>query len=152
MLKQNGAELVLHGHNHEQTVHEIDTVSGPAFVVGVPSASEAVEGRIPAARYNEYCIARKGNGWRVEMIGRSVAAAPEHVWESERRVLRSSTAEPDRGEQPGSAGQEADDEGRDDDSRAVSPATLRLACGQAVAGGSTSAASSRSRRTISRAM
>ena len=24
----------------------------------------------------------------VEMIGRSVAAAPEHVWESERRVLR----------------------------------------------------------------
>ena len=42
----------------------------------------------PAARYNEYCIGRIGNGWRVEMIGRSVAAAPEHVWESERRVLR----------------------------------------------------------------
>ena len=88
MIKQNGAELVLHGHNHEQTVHEIETVSGPAAVVGVPSASEAVEGRAPAARYNEYRIARKGNGWHVEMIGRSVAAAPEHVWESERRLLR----------------------------------------------------------------
>jgi 3',5'-cyclic AMP phosphodiesterase CpdA len=88
VIKQNGAELVLHGHDHRQTVHEIATVSGPAFVVGVPSASEAVEGRAPAARYNEYCIGRNGNGWHVEMIGRSVAAAPEHVWESERRVLR----------------------------------------------------------------
>ena len=81
-------ELVLHGHNHEQTVLELDTASGPATVVGVPSASEAVEGRIPAARYNEYSIARTKGGGRCEMVGRSVAAAPEHVWESERRVLR----------------------------------------------------------------
>ena len=47
---RHGAELVLHGHNHAQTVHELDTATGPAFVVGVPSASEAVEGRSPAAR------------------------------------------------------------------------------------------------------
>lgn len=88
VLRQHGAELVLHGHNHEQTVHELPTATGTAIVVGVPSASEAVEGRIPAARYNEYSIAREGGGWRLEMVGRSVAAAPEHVWESERRVLR----------------------------------------------------------------
>ena len=88
VLKKKGAELVLHGHNHEQTVFELPTVSGPAIVVGVPSASEAVEGSIPAARYNEYRIARTEGGWRCEMIGRSVTAAPEHVWESERRVLR----------------------------------------------------------------
>jgi 3',5'-cyclic AMP phosphodiesterase CpdA len=88
VLKQHGAELVLHGHNHAQTVHELPTVTGLAIVVGVPSASEAVEGRIPAARYNEYSIARADGGWRVEMVGRSVAASPEHVWESERRVLR----------------------------------------------------------------
>jgi 3',5'-cyclic AMP phosphodiesterase CpdA len=88
VIKKGGAELVLHGHDHRQTVHEIETISGPAFVVGVPSASEAVEGRAPAARYNEYRIARNGNGWHVEMVGRSVAAPPEHVWESEHRVLR----------------------------------------------------------------
>jgi hypothetical protein len=69
-------------------VLELPTATGPAIIVGVPSASEAVEGRAPAARYNQYSIARNGEGWRVEMIGRSVAAAPEHVWESERRVLR----------------------------------------------------------------
>jgi len=88
ILRDHGAELVLHGHNHVQTVHELETATGPAFVVGVPSASEAVEGRIPAARWNDYAIARKGDGWRVEMVGRSVGADPAHVWESEHRVLR----------------------------------------------------------------
>jgi 3',5'-cyclic AMP phosphodiesterase CpdA len=90
ILKEKGAELVLHGHNHEQTVRELETVSGTAIVVGVPSASEAVAGRIPAARYNEYEIARAGPGWRVEMTGRAVASTPERVEECERRVLRES--------------------------------------------------------------
>jgi 3',5'-cyclic AMP phosphodiesterase CpdA len=87
LLKQHGAELVLHGHNHAQTVKEVETASGPAIVVGVPSASEAVEGKSPAARYNEYRIARAGHGWQIEMVGRSVAS-PGHVWECERRLLR----------------------------------------------------------------
>ena len=88
VMKQNGVELVLHGHNHEQTVFEFETVSGPAVVVGVPSASEAVEGRLPAARYNEYSIARVDGGFRCEMVGRAVADVGEHIWECERRVLR----------------------------------------------------------------
>ena len=90
ILKEKGAELVLHGHNHEQTVHEVDTATGPAFVIGVPSASEAIAGSIPTARYNEYCIGRVDGGWRCEMVGRAVAASPEHVWEVERRLLRES--------------------------------------------------------------
>jgi 3',5'-cyclic AMP phosphodiesterase CpdA len=87
VVREHGAELVLHGHRHEQTVHELDTVSGPAIVVGVPSASEAIEGRTPTARYNEYNIEKAGNGWRVEMVGRAAASA-DQVWECERRVLR----------------------------------------------------------------
>ena len=88
LLKEKGAELVLHGHNHEQTVLELETMTGPAFVIGVPSASEAVSGRIPAARYNEYRIIKVNNGWRCEMIGRAVADVQTHVWECERRILR----------------------------------------------------------------
>jgi 3',5'-cyclic AMP phosphodiesterase CpdA len=88
IFKQHGVELVLHGHDHVHQVHEIETVSGPGFVIGVPSASEAVAGRGTAARYNEYAIGRNGGGWHIEMVGRAVAAAPEHVWECERRVLR----------------------------------------------------------------
>jgi 3',5'-cyclic AMP phosphodiesterase CpdA len=90
ILKEKGAELVLHGHDHRQTVHEIDTATGPAMVIGVPSASEAVEGRIPAARYNEYSIARTQGGWHCEMVGRAVADSNLHVWECERHVLRRS--------------------------------------------------------------
>jgi 3',5'-cyclic AMP phosphodiesterase CpdA len=88
ILQAEGAELVLHGHNHEQTLRELETATGPAIIVGVPSASEAVEGRVPTARYNEYTIARSKRGWRCEMVGRAVASAPEHVWECERKVLR----------------------------------------------------------------
>jgi 3',5'-cyclic AMP phosphodiesterase CpdA len=88
ILVANGAELILHGHNHEQTIRELETATGTASIVGVPSASEAVEGRVPAARYNEYLIARAGHRWSCEMIGRVVASAPEHVWEVERRTLK----------------------------------------------------------------
>ncbi len=88
ILKQKGVELVLHGHDHAQTVHKLETAAGTAFVVGVPSASEAVAGRIPAARYNEYRIERVAGGWYCEMVGRAVADTATHVWECERRVLR----------------------------------------------------------------
>ena len=88
VLQRHGAELVLHGHNHAQTVLELPTATGQAIIVGVPSASEAVEGRAPAARYNQYAIARNGGGWRVEMVGRAVGGPPEHIWECESRVLR----------------------------------------------------------------
>jgi 3',5'-cyclic AMP phosphodiesterase CpdA len=88
ILVANGAELILHGHNHEQTIRELETATGTASIVGVPSASEAVEGRVPAARYTEYLIARAGHRWSCEMIGRVVASAPEHVWEVERRTLK----------------------------------------------------------------
>ena len=74
ILREHGAELVLHGHRHEQSVRELDTISGPAIVVGVPSASEAVEGRAPAACYNEYSIEKRGNGWFLEMGGRAAAS------------------------------------------------------------------------------
>jgi hypothetical protein len=53
----------------------------------VPSASEAVAGRIPAARYNEYRIDKVAGGWRCDMIGRAVADTADRVWECEHRVL-----------------------------------------------------------------
>jgi 3',5'-cyclic AMP phosphodiesterase CpdA len=90
LLKEKGAELVLHGHNHEQTLFELETATGPAIVVGVPSASEAVSGRISAARYNEYRISKVNSGWRCEMVGRAVAHSATHVSEIERRILRNS--------------------------------------------------------------
>ena len=88
ILKESGTELVLHGHNHEQTEFEIETATGPAIVVGVPSASEAVSGKIPAARYNEYRIKKLKNGWECEMVGRIVGEDAVTVRECERKSLR----------------------------------------------------------------
>jgi 3',5'-cyclic AMP phosphodiesterase CpdA len=85
VLRQHGAELVLHGHSHAQSVHELPTVAGTALIIGVPSASEAVEGRIPAARYNAYAIARAGAGWQVEMVGRAIGGPNLRM---RRRVLK----------------------------------------------------------------
>jgi len=64
---------ILHGHNHEQTLVELQPTTGPLFVVGVPSASDAMAGRTPAARYNECRIDRVDNGWFCEMIRHAVA-------------------------------------------------------------------------------
>ncbi len=88
ILKAHGAELVLHGHNHEQSVVECATLSGPAIVVGVPSASESIPGHAPSARYNVYGIEQTKDGWRVEMTGRA-AVSETSVFECERVVLRS---------------------------------------------------------------
>ena len=110
ILRDHGAELVLHGHNHEQSVLDCETVSGPAIVVGVPSASEAVDGRAPAARYNEYAIERAGNGWRVEMTGR---AATKDARSGNASGACLGRAEPNRGEQPNRACQQSDDEAQD---------------------------------------
>jgi 3',5'-cyclic AMP phosphodiesterase CpdA len=87
VLQEHGAELVLHGHDHAESLHALDTVTGSAMIIGVPSASEAVAGRIPAARYNEYRIDKVAGGWRCDMIGRAVADAGTHVWKCEHRVL-----------------------------------------------------------------
>lgn len=87
ILQNHGAELVLHGHNHEQSVAMLETNSGSAIVVGVPSASDGGEGDTVPARYNEYGIERAGNGWRIEMVGRKATHNGE-VLECERRILK----------------------------------------------------------------
>jgi 3',5'-cyclic AMP phosphodiesterase CpdA len=89
LLRHYGCELVLHGHLHEATVQSLETSGGPAPVIGVPSASAAIEGtRKPLGRYNLYEIEAAGDGWRCEMVGRAVGA-DGGVREIERRILRS---------------------------------------------------------------
>ncbi len=155
VLRQHGAELVLHGHNHEQTVHELETATGPAIVIGVPSASEAVEGRIPLPPATTNIRSRvqaragvwrwSGARWplRPSMSGKASAAC------SGRRSL---DAEHHRGEQPHGAGEDADGERRDHHAHSaprrtrLEPEPLRARRGSA------SAISIRSRCTISCAM
>jgi 3',5'-cyclic AMP phosphodiesterase CpdA len=66
VLMQHGAELVLHGHNHRAMYEVLETASGPAPIVGAPSASLSSEDPAKHAGYNLFRIARGGNGnWRI---------------------------------------------------------------------------------------
>ncbi len=52
LLKNQGAELVLHGHAHEAAVSTLPGPSGAIAVLGVPSASAAGHGKHPPARWH----------------------------------------------------------------------------------------------------
>jgi 3',5'-cyclic AMP phosphodiesterase CpdA len=86
VLTRHGAELVIHGHNHLNSLAWRQSASGPLPVVGAPSASL---GRLhkhePLARYNLYRI--EGPPWRIELIGRGLAEPGGQVQELERRTL-----------------------------------------------------------------
>src|ERR1700760_3686389 len=69
ILKQHSVELVLHGHDH---VHSTIWVEGPNGAsipsIGVPSASARAHGHYPDAAYNQFSIARDGDGWRCQQM------------------------------------------------------------------------------------
>lgn len=71
ILKQQGAELVLHGHNHQTMLNWLETKSGPCPVIGVPSASMKAGGKHEAAAWNMYRIRRHQSRWQTEMTTHS---------------------------------------------------------------------------------
>lgn len=67
VLKTAGAELVLHGHTHLETLYWLDGKNGRVPVVGVPSASESPGGKRPASGYNLISIDRTNAGWHARL-------------------------------------------------------------------------------------
>jgi len=55
-----GVELVLHGHGHRPWLSELATHSGPALIVGAPSASLAGH-----AGWNRFDVEATATGWRL---------------------------------------------------------------------------------------
>ncbi len=74
ILERNGAELVLHGHNHRDMHETLTTRRGVTHIYGVPSASGCQGGHRPAAQYNLYDIERDGGEWRCRVTVRGLAA------------------------------------------------------------------------------
>lgn len=70
VIAEFGCELILHGHTHLATIHQIDGPNGQIPVVGVPSASQGLGGRKPAARYNLFEIVPRGTASAVRMLER----------------------------------------------------------------------------------
>jgi hypothetical protein len=75
VLKDEGADLVLHGHNHKAMVTRLDSDHGPVNVIGVPSASSAQRGGKPPAAWNLYQDGQNDGEWRCNVVERSYDAA-----------------------------------------------------------------------------
>jgi 3',5'-cyclic AMP phosphodiesterase CpdA len=72
LLKRQGVELVLHGHDHVHSTIWVEGPKGAIPAVGVPSASAVAHGRYPDAAYNLFSIERDGDAWRVEQTVRGI--------------------------------------------------------------------------------
>jgi 3',5'-cyclic AMP phosphodiesterase CpdA len=85
VLAQHGAELVLHGHDHEHALVHLDGPQRPIPVMGVPSASAAPPGDHDAAGYNLYRI--DADARRCEAISRGLTTDGESLSEMRRVQL-----------------------------------------------------------------
>lgn len=87
-LAEHGAELVLHGHDHVNSVKFLDSAGGKKIpVVGVPSASARGGEHSDPAAYHLYCIEGAPGAWRCEAVTRGLRRGSESVDEIARRML-----------------------------------------------------------------
>jgi 3',5'-cyclic AMP phosphodiesterase CpdA len=63
VISTGGAELVLHGHTHLNTLHWLRGQTAPVPVVGIASASQGPGSRKPAAAYNLFSISGSPGAW-----------------------------------------------------------------------------------------
>jgi len=67
VLQREGAELVLHGHNHCHMRNILESRHGPVPVIGAPSASAIARGHKSAAAWYLYRIRRQAGVWRIDV-------------------------------------------------------------------------------------
>lgn len=92
-VKMAGAELVLHGHTHLPQRHAIDGSDGAKVpVIGVPSASEGLDGHKPASAFNMFEIDGDAtSGWQCTLTQHSLTriTAPYEPQQPEMLITRS---------------------------------------------------------------
>ena len=67
IITEHGAELILHGHTHINSVQAIPGPNGNVPVIGIPAAGQTPGGRKPAARYNLFSIEPINGAWSCKM-------------------------------------------------------------------------------------
>ncbi len=83
-LKQYGAELVLHGHDHVHSIIHLEGPQRPIPALGVPSASQVSRDGHGSAGYNLCRIEGDGGVWRCEIVARGLARDGETMGEIRR--------------------------------------------------------------------
>lgn len=86
VLTQNGAELVLHGHNHRPMLNVVHGAAGPIPVVGAPSASASPGQHEPGAGYNLLRLSLEAGRCQVHLT-RRVFGSGGVIATTEQRLL-----------------------------------------------------------------
>ncbi|MFV0296166.1 MAG: metallophosphoesterase family protein [Hyphomicrobiaceae bacterium] len=88
VLRREGAELVLHGHNHRAMLNVTPGPTRPVPLIGAPSASLGeTHGNQTLARYNLFEIGDEPGIMHIEMIERGITSADGAVEEIARHQL-----------------------------------------------------------------
>jgi 3',5'-cyclic AMP phosphodiesterase CpdA len=64
-LSLGGAELVIHGHTHLNSLYRLSGRDGPVPVIGIASASHGHAGTKPPSAYNLFRIEKTNKGWQI---------------------------------------------------------------------------------------
>jgi len=90
VLQRQGAELVLHGHDHVHALNWLEGPRGPIPALGVPSASAVMADgrRTERAAYNLYRIDAGAGAYTCEAVTRGFRADTGHMVEIARRELK----------------------------------------------------------------
>ncbi len=89
MLMETGCELVIHGHNHVQSIHHLAGKGGKQIpVIGVASASAVPGTERHKAAYHLYHIRPGKSTYEIEMVTRGVSANNPEIRELDRRNLQ----------------------------------------------------------------
>lgn len=67
VIKDQGAELILHGHLHRSMIHPMDSPTGDIPLIGIASAAAGNGGKYPPARYNLFDVQKVGNRFECQM-------------------------------------------------------------------------------------
>jgi len=86
-LRESGAELVIHGHDHVHAIAWLDGRERPIPVLGVPSASSSGYGGAEHAAYNLYRIGGAGGAFTCEVVSRGFRAGEQSIGELRRQKL-----------------------------------------------------------------
>ena len=88
VLRKSGAELVIHGHDHERSRSWIDGPGRLIPVLGVPSASGAAgDGRHEPAGYNLFEIDGAAGAWQCTAIARDLSPDGSTIGEKREALL-----------------------------------------------------------------
>ncbi|MBV9907299.1 MAG: metallophosphoesterase, partial [Hyphomicrobiales bacterium] len=88
VVRDLGAEAILHGHIHRQAVRSLRsrsarTIDGSVPVLSAPSAAAAASHPRYRAAYHLVRLAREGDRWRVSARARGLGPASETIGERE---------------------------------------------------------------------